>query len=766
MKRFFAYALLLGFLCMIKDMDAKRFGSNRTSSRQKSVFFPSADNANELVGFSSFEGGVILGNRSTEVSVDSLFPVSGSMVLNGGKLKLQTSMNINNPFKIGVGSIEAETTDGQTLDFPFETKQFSMPAEGFENVLTPVDSVIVKSKKGVAVGGSVNSVDWSYDGAYVAVAVESDIGVNELQVYWFHDETLTLTAAVDFGSADAKAVRWHPTSYILASGKSSNNELGVYTFSPIAGLSLQDSSNLAGTVSALSWDPTGAHLAVGLVGLATCVLVYDVDGSGNLGSSVSNNFGLLRTVQDNALAFDSLGTYLLVGMEANLTDPECYVLEFTGAALNELNSLELGQTVLSVGWLPDETMFSIGLNGGTDRLRTYRFNPTSTSITEIESLRVGQTLAVNDLQWGPNGNYLVTGIDANTSGHEVPVYFYDRVNDALELVSGSETGADVLCVRWSSDGVYIASGDVDGVLEVANFAQGVLTFTNILFAFNSDIIFRTPALFQGNCVINLGGNTLDLAATASIIVASDSTLRIENGSITGIKEYKILNNDETSVLTLRDITWLQDENITFTQGALRLNGKVTMSGPYVFAYQSMMTSTLQSKSMWKLDTGFTFSYDPVLTGTQDPTKIEMINDTSVLKIDNAGIYDARGLKLKKGSLIVSRNLELYAEQIAGTDFGSTDSQDLYIDVLPGGIFYIMQGILNNRNVASDAWMFQTNTSGINVQSNARLNIFHTLKVSPGYIAFERNARFGKVPTASIVGATIPRGPYFQFMLGS
>lgn len=750
-------------------MYGRKFGSGRISSRQKKVFISSREDKNELTGFSSFEGGIVLGkkDKKAKLSIDSFFPFQGSLALNGGTLTLQKDMVIRQPVNVGVGTIEAASEESpKNIDFPAEQLVFDLPAEGYEKSLTLIDQKLVKAKRAVPVGGSVNSVDWSYDDQYVAVAVESDIGVNELQVYWFHDNVLTLTAAVDFGSSDANTIRWHPSAYFLASGKTSNDELEIYSFHPVTGLSVQSSSNVPGNVSAVSWDPTGAHLAVGMESLSAAVRVYDVDGSGNLGSFVSHSFGLLRSVQQNALDFDTLGQFILVGLSVHLTDPELFVLEFNGASLSESASIELGQTVLSASWIPDEQLFSIGLNGGTERLQTLRFNESLGTITEIPTTLIGESLTVNDLQWGPHSTYLTIGTDDNSNGQELEVYFFNRTSNQLDLVSGFEVAADVLSVRWSHDGAYIAVGDIDGNLNIYNFADDTITFKNVRLSFNSNVRIRSPIRFEGTCVVNGGGNIVDLLGTASIIVANSGELYVENATLRGIHDSNISVLDDDGLLAVRDIQWLQDSYYTFTQGAISISGKVQMSGDYIFAYQSKMTSTLEDKSLWKLDSGFTFSYDPLFTSTLDPSVFEMSGIDSTLKIDNASIHDARAWKLTTGTLVLSRNVKLYGEPLLGTIFGSDSGEDLNVELLPGAKLHVMQGILNNKNQSLNSWMFQTSTSQLVVQSGARLNSFNSINVSPGFIVFERNARFGYKQNAKILGATEPRGPFFQFNLGS
>ncbi len=749
-------------------LQAKQYGSDKTSSSQKKIFVSSEDEKNELKGFSSFEGGVVLGkgNKTVEVLVDSLFPFRDSLILNGGKLKLKKDMVIQSPINIGVGTIEAEEeSQPRNIEFPFEDLVYELPTEGHEKILKLVDQQIVKAKRATPVGGSVNSIDWSYDDAYVAVSVKSDIGVNELQVYWFHDEILTLTAFVDFGSSDAQAVRWHPSQYLLASGKTSDDELEIYTFSPITGLSLQSSSNVPGNVSALSWDPLGDHIAVGMQELSVAVRVYNVDGSGNLGSSVSYNFGLSRSVQPNALDFDSLGQFMVVGLNADLSNPELYVLEFTGVAINLSASREVGQSVVSVSWIPNEQIFSIGLDGGLDRLQTLQFNEGLGTITDIPTTFVGKTLTVNDLQWGPESTYICIGTDNNLNGQELEVYYYNRSKNQLNLVSGYEVSSDVLSVRWSRDGNFVAVGDVAGNLHLFNFATDIITFKNVRLSFNSKVNFRSPIRFEGTCILNGGGNVIDMSPTASLVVGGGAVLHLDNATVRGIHDTNISVLDSEGILAMHDIVWLQDSNYTFTQGAMSLTGKIQMSGNHIFAYQSMMTSTLESKSTLKLDTGFTFSYDPLFTSTLDPSLFEMIDETSVLKLDNSSIYDVKAWKLTNGRLILSRNVGLYAEQSSGTVFGNDVGDDLLVELLPGARLSVMQGILNNKNQALSSWMFQTITSKLIIATNARFNIFNSIEVSPGFIVFEKNSRFGYKQGAMILGATEPLGSFFQFNLG-
>jgi len=266
-------------------------GSNTASSRQLKTFFPAIDNNNLMCGFAVFEKGLTLEDSTTTCSFDAFFPVSGDVVLNGGILRLLRDIELKNPFALG-----PETIDGRlehALEFPGNVSGISVPSENHTKILSLVDSDDAVY--------DVNSVDWSYDGQYLAIGTTVGTSHDEIKIYYFDGMTLTVTASQDVGYG-VPTVRWHPSNYYLAVGNSGSTELEFYYLNVGNGGTLQqtDTVNLA-NVSAVAWSPTGEYLAVGEITESNLRVFEVIDGVSDSMYSVSISSGVDRTVRNNAL---------------------------------------------------------------------------------------------------------------------------------------------------------------------------------------------------------------------------------------------------------------------------------------------------------------------------------------------------------------------------------------------------------------------------------------------------------------------------------
>src|SRR5208282_288015 len=96
----------------------------------------------------------------------------------------------------------------------------------------------------VNLASAIRSIDWSFDGKYLAVVTAGSV----LSVYSYNGTSLTLQATVALARA-GEAVRWNPSSYFLATSISTGggNDFSIYQFVPAGPtLTLTSGLNLAG----------------------------------------------------------------------------------------------------------------------------------------------------------------------------------------------------------------------------------------------------------------------------------------------------------------------------------------------------------------------------------------------------------------------------------------------------------------------------------------------------------------------------------------
>lgn len=723
-----------------------RVGSDALSTRQNRTFFPAAQTDNEIFGFAIIENGFTLQSAATTCSFDAFFPVAGNICLNGGSWYLERDLVFKNPMLIGAGAIYGQ---GYSLSFPNNVSNFSLVSEGHEKLLTLLDA------KNVA--DNVNSVDWSFDDQFVAMVSESGAGVQELQVYAFDGNVLTLRAAYDFGPQDAYCIRWHPTAYVFAVGQNGDTELKLFTFDPGTDqLTLSDSAD-AGRVQALDWNATGDYLAIGRYDNAY-LLVYRVQDA-ILHEFYTAFFGDTRSVSYNALDWYPTDSFIAVGLDKYVGSPDVQVYQFDGSNLTFHAGVETGQNVFAVSWYPDGSMLAAGLDQGDQRLRMYSFAQTSTVLSVISSAYVNESRAVFGLDWDSQGEYLAEVKNEDDGSHEVRVFYLNKDDLVLQLVSGYEANKNVRAVRWSHSDLFLATGDIGDLLSVFCFKTAPLIFNNAKLFFNSDVTIGSPIIFQGDCVLNMSSNNLILTASGSIGIAAGATLTIEHAQIKGLSGANIHCANSDSTIVLRDVEFQLDDDFTFSSGTLRCKDDVTFSGEYIFAYQSNQPFSIASKATAWCDFGFTFSYDPLAAG---PDRIQFADETSRLALNGATLHATMtGLQLMGGKLLIARDSNVSSEK--GISFADTlvdngitvgngdASYDMVCDILGGVTLNVIQGSLRYKNVLPSS--LNTNKSRsifLSLLSGTSLYVHQNIHAGDAIIRFDSSTQLARVAGKSVV----------------
>jgi len=753
---FFISLFSVSFFC-----DAKKVGSNTASSRQLKTFFPAADTDNLMEGFAVFERGLTLENDATTCSFDAFFPISGDVTLSGGTLTLLRDMELKNPFAIGPGTIDA---DSYAIEFPGNVSGIDIPTAYHTDLFLCVDTHDV--------GTDVQSLDWSHDDNYVAVGSSLASGHNELQIYYFDGDVLTLTLSQDLGES-AFAVRWHPSDYYLAVGQSSGGtELDIYYFNIASGTLEAKGSADTGTIYALSWDPTGDYLAVGRSNNSE-FLVYEV-ALGVPGTSYTATYSSFpsvnRTVQKNAIDWDSTSSYIAVGLNSSSEDSDLKVFYFSGSALSENVELEVGNTVYGVKWLPASTTLAIAQNTSSNRLRLYEHDGSGGTLTEITSAQVNDGQTIYGIDWSYDGTFLGLAKRKTNATHEVRIFSYDADENRLSLVSGAENSTHVKCISWANNNYYLVVGDLADNLKLFKPTSSPLCFKNARLFFKSDVTFRGPIVFEGECLVNGGSNTFDFTTDGLISIAQGSTLVVEDARIKGLSANKISCQDDDGLLILSDVDWYQDSVYSFSVGALQFENDVAMGGDTTFVYATSKTSTLLAKSELHLDVGFTFSYDP---GIISKTLLEFENETSKLTLDGATLHaTVTGMQLTKGQLRVTRDSSICAETLIVDDgesstfinecmtFGDGTAQnDLECDIYSGVTLNFTGGTLNYRNVSSASWQMHNVSSMLYMHDSAWLNLYESMNFGNGILVLGSGTRVGVAFGKTLVASKDPRGPY-------
>ncbi|KKQ50025.1 MAG: hypothetical protein US69_C0001G0053 [candidate division TM6 bacterium GW2011_GWF2_38_10] len=164
---------------------------------------------------------------------------------------------------------------------------------------------------------TVNALDFSSDGNYLAVGLNSNTG-DDFLVYTFSGGALTTAIGVD-PVLTVNAVAYNPTLPYVAVGLTGGTQnFRLYYHNTTAGTLTQVVAvDDAKAINALAWDSTGTFLALGLAaGAQEEVRVYYFDAQTSELTIVYNNAAILGTI--NHLVWSPDDEFLVTGSVDNL----------------------------------------------------------------------------------------------------------------------------------------------------------------------------------------------------------------------------------------------------------------------------------------------------------------------------------------------------------------------------------------------------------------------------------------------------------------
>ncbi len=676
MKR---YIFLYGFLIVLStwylfgadigsDTDVERFNAQ--------VIIEDGD---RVAGFAALAGGFFLGNREVIATWDTFFPVSGNIELNGGTLSLNQDLIMNNITEFGtLGSI-----DGNCHVVEFSSKVGCIPKD------SPPECTITFTVDS-AQEDEVLSVDWSFDSEFVVAGLGS-AATDELVVYAWDGSTLTLEDGATVGG-DANSVAWHPTNDWIALGRSSGGGDELYTFTfdrSTSTLTLIDSISTGGGgnngINSVAWHPDGGHLAIARdsAGSGVKVAVYEIDSAGMIvtvgGSPVTDSFGANGLVADWNLD----GSFLGIGTEGAGGVDELRVYTFVASPLsigiNASFSTASNTAITGLAWdkAVDTELIAIGLPSGTNRLQLFRRSGGTGvgagTLTQIPTTNIPVGTSVNTVHWHPDGSCLIAGLQDNAegTGGELRVFLFR--DEDLSLEDDQEVSENILTVKWSPSGSYLATGD-DGLggatpdIAIYQFDQDfgagrTAIFSDVQLFFNGNFTFREAINFSGQNVLNGRGCTATFASTFTLTLESNASLLMKDITIKGLVADQLRAVDSTGTFSFQNTTFVIDNDCDFNTGHFEVIDEFTIIGNgHTFTYGSSVQSIIKggvsgTSSEDPCDQkGFcgcmvldnvTFAYTP-----DDPTLINLEDETSKIFMQSATLLATSSLQLTTGQLII------------------------------------------------------------------------------------------------------------------
>ncbi len=382
---------------------AVTYGSDTAVSIESPLNVPSGTD-NVIKTFAYLKYGLGLADNNTTCSFQSVFPVAGPVNLRGGKLYLQSDLTLSNT---------ATFADLGTIMGQNHMITLCENATGFAAITNPGGNLVLNLVARDTLTRTSRTVDWSYDGKYVAVGTASG-KTNDCFIYEFTGTSLILRAAFNHQSnPNVTALRWHPSSYYFVTGHS-KGQVRSYQFVP-------PSTVRAGgfvkfnTPFSVAFQKRGNFLAVG--GTATTVNVYSytLNGAGGALSLVTTSTNALGgSVLYDSITWAPLGNKndILVGTNNTNTTGNLHLYNFTGAALSHLKAYAQGKAVNTVDWAATSTYMAAGFVDGV--IRTYQHTAAANTIGLKQSYTVSGS--VNSINWKYNATELAVARSLATEG--------------------------------------------------------------------------------------------------------------------------------------------------------------------------------------------------------------------------------------------------------------------------------------------------------------------------------------------------------------
>lgn len=334
------------------------------------------------------------------------------------------------------------------------------------------------------------------------------------------------------------------------------------------------------------------------------------------------------------------------------------------------------------------------------------------------------------------------------------------VNGSLANTASLNGGTLILGTDLSLTNGTLIEGP--GVIDISNYslefgAQDLLLNTPINFnadggqiELRSGLSLTSTWTVTGHCSIVGNGNTIDLGSTGEIVIDVNSTLCLENVNLKNIGNTNIKCLDDTGVLILANINWLQSmHDYTFEKGSIIIKDKVLMLGNQKFIYETTQTSTIKEYSQLILDSNFTFSYSP---NSASDDLLEFIDSSSHLVLNGATLHaTSTGLHLKKGTLFV-QDTSYLASPAAITIGNSQLEDDFTLQIGLGSQLQFEFGSLDYKNKAVDSFSFMNDLSSLYFSPYTQLNLYESITYSQGLIKFTDNTTLAQVVGMDINGS--------------
>jgi hypothetical protein len=214
---------------------------------------------------------------------------------------------------------------------------------------------------------------------------------------------------------------------------------------------------------------------------------------------------------------------------------------------------------------------------------------------------------------------------------------------------------------------------------------------------NNSLSLLSTWTVNGMVTINGNNNIFDFGPHSHIAIAPNSQLRFKNIILSNISTSKISCLDDTSIISLNNVTWIQNGDFEFSTGRMNFVNNVDISGTYSFVYESSQTSTINQNSQLYVHSGIDFvlgkqSIDSVVQ------PLAFVDRTSLMKLEDCMLsVNPNGLQLTRGTIATVRNVTVDINSTSTADGlvlgDGTVNNDLEFNLYPGSTIVFPNGHL-------------------------------------------------------------------------
>jgi len=262
------------------------------------------------------------------------------------------------------------------------------------------------------------------------------------------------------------------------------------------------------------------------------------------------------------------------------------------------------------------------------------------------------------------------------------------------------------------------NGDYHTSTRTAIASSARFSLMDHAFILNNDLSLPDDVMltFTTSGILDGQGHRFTLGNNSRLKLDPHVTLTLRNiilenvGNTNDDAQSSLCMENKDCRLTLQNSILYLARDYSFTLGRLYIHDDVLISGTNQFSYTSTQACYVDKNSSFGFDIGTTFSYGPSALFSDAKDLIVMTDETSQFYLNGATLKSTTtGLCLTKGTLVIDHKCSLYNEDDDNGEaisvsqaitFGNgTASDDLSIEIMPGGNIELESGILVYQNAA-------------------------------------------------------------------